>query len=96
MGETSTETVSSELTSHDTWFIRFKVIFLIAYACVVTLIAWGFSGFVTEYIIYVGIEYVKVSTFGTMVMGIVAFVGLMWLERRIDKLFAKLFGVGKK
>lgn len=84
-----------EETSTQKYYFMYKAIFLIAYVILIAITAWGGGGFITDWIIYSGIEFVKVSTFGSMLMGVLGMVGLRWLEHRIDKMF-KEHGIGKK
>ena len=77
------------------YYFMYKAIFMIAYVILIAVTAWGGGGFITDWIIYSGIEFVKVSTFGSMLMGIFGMIGLRWLESRIDKMF-KEHGLEKK
>jgi hypothetical protein len=85
----------TEETNTQKYYFMYKAIFLIAYVILIAITAWGGGGFITDWIIHSGIEFVKVSTFGSMLMGLLGMIGLRWLEYRIDKMF-KEHGLGKK
>jgi hypothetical protein len=60
------------------------------------IIWWGFGELVADYIIWAGIEWVRVSSVGSIVIGFGIVVSTAIVDRMMDRLYRLYPGASKK
>lgn len=74
-------------------FVAYRGILYAAYIVIAIFMLNGGAGAVVEWLVYLGINFIKMSTFGTMLVGMGMLVSILIIQYGIDRLFENQFGV---
>lgn len=77
-------------------FWKMKLVFRLIMLAGLIIIWWGFGELVADYIIWAGIEWVRVSSVGSIIIGFGIVVSTAIVDRMMDRLYRLYPGTSKK
>ncbi|MFW9943732.1 MAG: hypothetical protein ACFFC0_01355 [Promethearchaeota archaeon] len=75
---------------------RIKLVFRLVMLVGLIIIWWGFGELVADYIIWSGIEWVRVSSVGAIVIGFGIVISTAIVDRMVDRLYSLYEDLSKK
>ena len=75
---------------------KIKLVFRLVMLVGLIIIWWGFGELVADYIIWSGIEWVRVSSVGTIVIGFGIVISTAIVDRMVDRLYGLYESLAKK
>ncbi len=87
--------MGEEETQRDGYW-KIKLVFRLLMLVGFVIIWWGFGELVADYIIWAGIEWVRVSSVGAIVIGFGIVVSSAVVDRMVDRLYRLYADVPKK
>ena len=85
---------SEDLQGSDLW--KMKLAFRLIMLAGLVIIWWGFGELVADYIIWAGIEWVRVSSVGSIIIGFGIVISTAIVDRMVDRLYSLYPGASKK
>ncbi len=77
-------------------FWKMKLVFRLIMLAGLIIIWWGFGELVADYIIWAGIEWVRVSSVGSIVIGFGIVISTAIIDRMVDRLYRLYVDTSKK
>lgn len=77
-------------------FWKMKLVFRLIMLAGLIIIWWGFGELVADYIIWAGIEWVRVSSVGSIVIGFGIVISTGIIDRMVDRLYRLYVDTSKK
>jgi hypothetical protein len=77
-------------------FWKMKLVFRLIMLAGLIIIWWGFGELVADYIIWAGIEWVRVSSVGSIVIGFGIVISTAIIDRMMDRLYRLYVDTSKK
>jgi hypothetical protein len=77
-------------------FWKMKLAFRLVMLAGLVIIWWGFGELVADYIIWAGIEWVRVSSVGSIVIGFGIVISTAIIDRMVDRLYRLYLSSSKK
>ncbi|MFW9799838.1 MAG: hypothetical protein ACFFD9_05345 [Candidatus Thorarchaeota archaeon] len=75
---------------------KIKLVFRLVMLAGLIIIWWGFGELIADYIIWAGIEWVRVSSVGAIVIGFGIVVSSVIVDRMVDRLYRLYADLPKK
>ena len=79
-----------------TGFWKMKLVFRLIMLAGLVIIWWGFGELVADYIIWAGIEWVRVSSVGSIIIGFGIVISTAIIDRMVDRLYGLYLNMSKK
>ncbi len=77
-------------------FWKMKLVFRLVMLAGLIIIWWGFGELVADYIIWAGIEWVRVSSVGSIVIGFGIVISSAIIDKMVDRLYHMYVDTSKK